>query len=89
MARGKLSHPWQKYRYTRRMYWILLICVAIFSIALGIYVRWDNLPESRLATLDPDRLAYDLINDESLTGEERDYMKEVAALDLTRRHLIC
>jgi hypothetical protein len=71
------------------MYWILLITVGVFSIALGIYVKWDNLPESKLATLDPERLARELIEDESLTEEERAYMKEVAALELTRRHLIC
>lgn len=70
-------------------FWILLGVVGIGSIFLGIYVRWDTLPESKLATLDPDRLARDLIEDDSLSEEERGYMKEVAALDLTRRHLIC
>jgi hypothetical protein len=71
------------------IYWLLLTVVAVLSVALGIYIRWDNLPESRLATLDSDRLALDLINDESLTEQEREFMKEVAALELTRRHLIC
>jgi hypothetical protein len=71
------------------IYWLLLSVVSVLSVALGIYIRWDNLPESKLATLDPDRLVHDLINDESLTEQEREFMKEVAALELTWRHLIC
>ena len=71
------------------LFWLLLGVIGALSILLGIYVRWDNLPESKLATLDPDRLARDLVEDESLTEEERGYMKEVAALELTHRHLIC
>ncbi|MBT3990207.1 MAG: hypothetical protein HON14_05970 [Rhodospirillaceae bacterium] len=71
------------------IYWVLLGAVGVFSLLLGIYVKWDNLPESKLATLDPERLAFDLINDDSLTEQERDFMKEVAALELTHRHLIC
>ena len=70
-------------------FWILLGVVGVGSLFLGIYVRWDNLPESKMATLDPERLAEDLIKDESLTEEERGYMKEVAVLALTHRHLIC
>jgi len=71
------------------IFWLLIAVVAMFSVVIGIFLRWDNLPESKLATLDPDQLARDLINDPELSEEERGYMKEVAALELTRRHLIC
>tara|TARA_B100000315_G_scaffold145541_1_gene134468 strand:+ start:7552 stop:7785 length:234 start_codon:yes stop_codon:yes gene_type:complete len=70
-------------------FWLLIDLVTVFSLILGIYLRWDKLPESKMATLDPDRLARDLIDDTELTEEERGFMKEVAALELTRRHLIC
>ncbi len=75
--------------FSLNIFWLLLILVGVFSVLLGRYIHWDNLPESKLATLDPDQLAHDLLHDRSLTEEERDYMKEVAVLDLTRRHLIC
>ena len=71
------------------IFWLLIGVVSILAVLLGVYLQWDNLPESKLATLDPDQLARDLINDPALSEEERGYMKEVAALDLTRRHLIC
>jgi hypothetical protein len=71
------------------IFWLLIGVVSVLAVLLGVYLHWDNLPESKLATLDPDQLARDLINDPELSEEERGYMKEVAALDLTRRHLIC
>ena len=70
-------------------FWLLICFVTVISVLLGVYLRWDNLPESKLATLAPDQLARDLFNDPHLTREEREFMQEVAALELTRRHLIC
>lgn len=85
-AAGGYDHPMI---FGLNIFWLLLVVVGLFSLALGRYLKWDNLPESKMATLDPDRLADELINDESLTEQERAYMKEVATLELTRRHLVC
>ncbi len=70
-------------------FWVLIGAVGVLAVPLGVYLHWDNLPESKLATLDPDALARDLINDPDLSDEERIFMREVAVLNLTRRHLIC
>ena len=68
---------------------VFMAAVAVLSLIVGSLVDWDYQPGKERGTLDPDGIQAALLADETLSEEERQWMIEVASLELPRRHLIC
>lgn len=63
--------------------------VGLFSLLVGWLLRGQESSRIRQNPLDPERIQKEMLNDASLTEQELDWAKELAGLELPRRHLIC
>ena len=63
--------------------------VLIVSLLVGWLLREQVSSEVRRNPLDPERIQREMLNDTNLSEEELMWAKELARLELPRRHLIC
>ena len=63
--------------------------VLIVSLLVGWLLREQAPSEIRRNPLDPERIQKEMLDDTSLSEEELVWAKELASLELPRRHLIC
>ena len=68
---------------------IMLFAAAVLLLALGLgwALGWSDRGGRRL--LDPSRLDWEMLNDPRLDETDRAYVREMTALELTRRHICC
>jgi|TARA_Y100000294_G_C8545059_1_gene332742 hypothetical protein len=69
-------------------FYIFIGIVIAVALTVGWWLGWDRDDGSKFR-LDPDRITREMIDDPTLSANERTYMRELAALELPRRHLIC
>ena len=67
--------------------------VIFLAAAIGWLTGWDTGANENPARgdyrYDPKRIQREILDDQTLTESEREWMQEVAALELPRRHLVC
>jgi len=63
--------------------------VGLVSLLVGWLLRKQEPSRMRQNPLDPERIQKEMVNEASLTGQELNWAKELASLELPRRHLIC
>ena len=63
--------------------------IAVMSVIVGRFVRWDTLPESGTPLLIPEEVMLSMENDEGLSEDERAWMRELNTLEMPRRHIVC
>lgn len=63
--------------------------VGIVSLLVGWLLRKHEPSKIRQNPLNPERIQRDMLNDASLSEDELVWAKELASLELPRRHLIC
>ena len=63
--------------------------VVIASLLVGWLLREYEPSMVRQNPLDPERIQREMLNDASLSEDELVWAKELARLELPRRHLIC
>lgn len=72
---------------------VFLGIVILLAAAIGWLTGWDIDPGENRAKgnyrYDPVRIQNDILKDQTLSEREREWMQEVAALELPRRHLVC
>ena len=72
---------------------LFLGMVIILAAAIGWLTGWDMGPDENPAAgrnrYDPARIQKGILEDQTLSDRERQWMQEVAALELPRRHLVC
>ncbi|NQV58010.1 MAG: hypothetical protein HQ503_19270 [Rhodospirillales bacterium] len=71
-------------------FYIFIGFVAVAAVIIGRWVKWD-MPgaDDEGSRLDPSQITRRMLDDPDLSDEERQYLIEMAALELPRRHLIC
>ena len=68
---------------------IFVGAVALLASVTAWLTSWDKGPLKARYSYNPEAIQKALMADETLTDEERAWMKEVEALELPRRHLVC
>ncbi len=72
---------------------VFLGVVIFLAAAIGWLTGWDTVsdgnPASARYCYDPERIQRELLEDQTLNNREREWMREVAVLELLRRHLVC
>ena len=68
----------------------LVICLAaVIGWLTGGDTSSEGNPANKGYRYDPARIQQEILEDRTLNDQEREWMQEVAALELPRRHLVC
>jgi hypothetical protein len=72
---------------------IFTVIVLLLAATIGWLTDWDQRsdkdPANGTYRYDPERTQKSILENITLTDQEREWMQEVAALELPRRHLFC
>jgi len=68
---------------------IFLAAICLLAIGVGWLTNWDRRHTPARYRYNPAAIQAEILSDTTLSDQERAWMKEVEALELPRRHLVC
>ena len=68
---------------------LFLAGVGLIALGVGWLTNWDRRQTPARYRYNPAAIQAEILADDTLTDQERAWMKEVEALELPRRHLVC